>query len=101
MIEKSANRMWKESGTTLSFKDWLIREKEKFINFNGNADSSLIINKPLNDSIENTLIAAREGVGIKNEVKGDTTFGIKNYLLIGAGVLVVGLIAYKVIKSRK
>ena len=26
---KSANQLWKESNTSLSFKDWLDREKEK------------------------------------------------------------------------
>ena len=28
-FKKSANQLWKESNTTLSFKDWLDREKEK------------------------------------------------------------------------
>ena len=28
-FSKSANQLWKESNTSLSFKDWLDREKEK------------------------------------------------------------------------
>ena len=28
-FSKSANQLWKESNTTLSFKDWLDREKQK------------------------------------------------------------------------
>ena len=28
-MEKSANQLWRESGTSLSFKDWIQREKDK------------------------------------------------------------------------
>jgi hypothetical protein len=28
-MEKSANKKWKESGTTLSFKEWIDRENKK------------------------------------------------------------------------
>ena len=30
-MDKSANQLWKESNTSLSFKDWIEREKEKGI----------------------------------------------------------------------
>ena len=46
VIEKSANQLWRESGTTLSFKDWLNREKKKFVNFNGDANV-MMVNRPL------------------------------------------------------
>ena len=41
---KTANQQWKESRTTLNFKDWLTREKEKYSNF-GEDDSKMIFNK--------------------------------------------------------
>ena len=28
-MEKSANQLWRESNTSLSFKDWIQREKDK------------------------------------------------------------------------
>ena len=47
MIEKSANQLWRESGTTLSFKDWLNREKRKYVNFNAEQEKQqvMMVNK--------------------------------------------------------
>ena len=54
VIEKSANQLWRESGTTLSFKDWLNREKKKYVNFNGN-QNVMMVNRPLNNQIKDTI----------------------------------------------
>lgn len=96
---KSANQMWKESGTTLSFKDWLNREKAKYSNYDGQA--GIILNKPLNDTIQGAVIRLQQKSGMKKEVSKGKTFGISNYLIIGTAVVVVGVIAYQIYKSKK
>jgi len=99
MIEKSANQLWKESRTTLSFKDWLNREKTKFKNFEG--DAKIISNKPLNDTIRTTIGDIRKSVGYKEVSKGSTTFGIPTWLIVGVLAVGVGFVTYKIIKNKK
>jgi hypothetical protein len=103
MIEKSANQLWRESGTTLSFKDWLNREKRKFVNFNGDAKnpSVLMVNKPLNEEIKKTIGDIKKEVGYKTTESGKSVFGISNTLIILAGVGALAFITYKIVQSRK
>jgi hypothetical protein len=99
MIEKSANQLWKESRTTLSFKNWLNREKKKFVNFNGN--STIIANQPLNESIKSTIGDIRKSVGYKEDTRRNTTFGIPNWVLIGVVLVGVGFGTYQILKKKK
>lgn len=99
MIEKSANQLWKESRTTLSFKDWLNREKTKFMNFNGS--STIISNRPLNQTIEGTIGDIRSRVGYKQGSEGKTTFGVSNWILVTILLVGVGFATYKIVKNRK
>jgi hypothetical protein len=103
MIEKSANQLWRESGTTLSFKDWLTREKRKFVNFNGDAKkpSVLMVNKPLNEEIQKTIGDIRKDVGYKTTESGKSVFGVNKTLIILVGVSSLAFITYKVIQSIK
>lgn len=102
MIQKSANQLWKESKTTLSFKDWLNREKEKFMNYDGvGKEPDVIINKPLNDSIQEALHEARQSAGYKTEVSKKSVFGLNKTVLIVAGVLIVAAIGYRLYKAKK
>jgi len=100
VIEKSANQLWRESGTTLSFKDWLNREKKKFVNFNGDANV-MMVNRPLNTQIKDTLSSIRESVGYKKEGEGKTVFGMNKNILIFLGLGVVAFATYKFIKARQ
>lgn len=97
---KSANQLWKESGTTLSFKEWITREKSKYSNFT-KEDKNFIFNKPLNETIEKTLQTLDKKTGVKTTVRRGRTLGIPNYVIIGVGVLFLGVIAYKVYKYNK
>jgi len=103
MIEKSANQLWRESGTTLSFKDWLNREKRKHVNFNGEQEKQqvMMVNKPLNDTIKQTLGDIKKEVGFKTEASGKSVFGVNKTLIILVGVGVIAFVTYKFIKSRK
>lgn len=99
MMEKTANQLWKESKTTLSFKNWLTREKTKFLNYNGS--STLIMNKPLNESIESTIGDIRKEVGYKEKGERKSTFGINKWVIIGIALVGVGVVAYKLINKKK
>jgi hypothetical protein len=98
MIEKSANRMWKESNTTLSFKDWLNREKTKFINFNG-GETTMIINKPLNDIIQKTVIDIKRSAGYKEKPENNKILGLNKTVVIISAVVVTAFIVYKFLKK--
>lgn len=100
IIEKSANQLWKESGTTLSFKDWINREKKKFVNFNGNSNV-MMVNEPLNKEIKDTLSSIRKSVGYKTEVESKTVFGVNQTIIIVVGLSIVAFATYKYLKSRK
>lgn len=90
---KSMNKLWKESGTTLSFKEWLEREnnkkvetKENFLPFN--ADE--VIDKKLEIKYSNP------NVPNKNKV-----LGLDKNVLIFSGVLIVASISYYVYTKIK
>jgi|TARA_R110000868_G_scaffold4085_5_gene24886 hypothetical protein len=64
----SANKVYRESGSSLPFKDWLEREKNKgsfipnaqalkeFENFDGEENSSEVTNEFAKDSTMNTIV---------------------------------------------
>lgn len=103
MVEKSANQLWRESGTTLSFKDWLNREKTKYMNATGSGvETGIIVNKPLNEDVQKTLAELKKDVGYKTESAKGQVFGIKNTTIIITGVVIlslVGLLYYQ--KNKK
>lgn len=98
MIEKTANQLWRESHTTLSFKEWLSREKEKYSNYDG-MDEKLIANKPLQDTLRRSVDKMKEKSGYKTDISTNKTFGIPNIIIIGLGVAIMGYVGYKVYKN--
>lgn len=94
--EKSANQLWKESGTTLSFKNWIEREKQK---------GMLIPNKLINDSIAS--IKASVGI-IDNDnqslplakTNSNTVLGLNKWVLISSVLVIAGAIGYNIYKKR-
>jgi hypothetical protein len=98
-MSKSLNQLYKESGTTLSYKEWRRREDEKMASFDG-------VKSPI-DSLKNdanylkTIDKMQKTSGYKNEISGNTIFGINKYALIVGGLIIVGAIAYKIYQKRK
>jgi hypothetical protein len=99
-LGKSANQIWKESGSTLNFKTWLQREKDKgrflpnkqlleFNSIEGNTES------PAREIINETLDETKES---KN--KKTTAFGLNKYILGFSALLILGGIAYKVYQKN-
>jgi hypothetical protein len=96
-MEKSLNQQWKESGTTLSYKEWRIREDEKMASFDG------VLPTPIVDksNIQNALKDLQSKGGYKTETSNKTIFGINKYFLVLGGLIIVGAIGYKIYKKNK
>ena len=99
--DKSANQLWKESGTSLSFAQWLQREKDKG-NFIPNKSVVLDTEKFVADStstIRNVLnLDKPEEVEEKNT---NTVFGLNKWLLLMSLAIVGGAVAYNIYQKRK
>lgn len=103
--EITANQAWRASGTTLVFKDWIKREKEKYLNF---TSEEILINKPLNDSVQAGLSEMKKKQeelrrlgGYRNTSANNGTLGIDNKILILSGMIIAGAIVYTLVKKKK
>jgi hypothetical protein len=100
-MDKSANQLWRESGTTLSFKDWIEREKEK---------GNFILNKKVQDtlaSMKSNLLTKFDDtkdkdLGLGENPKAKSNFiGLSNVAIGFSIVIIVAGIAYSVYQKRK
>jgi len=109
---KSKNQLWRESGTTLTFKDWLEREsmkgtippKEHLLNVAGK-DNSLDTTK-LEESLGiNNTDKFEKILGINNSnevpVNKNKFLGLNKWVLISSVILISGAIAYRVYTKKK
>jgi hypothetical protein len=110
---KSKNQLWRESGTTLTFKDWLEREsmkgtippKEHLLNVDGK--DNLLDTTKLEDTlgINNTdKFEKILGIGKNPEdvnVNKNNFLGLNKWVLISSIILISGAIAYKVYTKKK
>ena len=99
-LGKSANQLWRESGSTLSFKDWLQREKDKgrflpnkqLIEFNSvDGDSASTSSQEL---IQETL---------KNKKPNNvpSKVGLDKVVIFSSIALILGGIAFKIYQKNK
>jgi hypothetical protein len=117
-FKKSANQLWKESNTTLTFKNWLEREKEKgqFIpnkKFKGidgvNTNEIDKVLEEANSKAVDTLgldsDKFEKQIGINNNIsisRNQNKFiGLNKWLLIGSLVLIGGAVVYKIYYKKK
>jgi hypothetical protein len=93
---KSANQLYRESGSSLPFKTWLEREKEKgtFMYANG-------LQSKINEAIAENLGDAAESGEPKRELPTNTILGLNKYVVIGLGLVAVAAIGYGIYKRRK
>lgn len=100
MTANEAYREYKNDGGTLSFAEWIDREKKKsFLNFDGTV--SVPVNKPLTDSINKTLEEIRRQGGLKTGLENKYIFGVHKNVWIGIGVVAVVATAIIVIRKSK
>jgi hypothetical protein len=91
-MEKSANKRWKESGTSLSFKEWIDRDNKKRESEGGNF-------LPFNSGIiQDTLDTSKDEIatmsGYKPQANNKLVLGLDKNIVIFAGVLIAGSIGY-------
>jgi hypothetical protein len=114
---KSANQLWKESNTSLSFKDWLDREKEKgrFIpnkKFKGvDGIDTTKLDKVLEDANEKAVDSLGLnsnkfedilGITKRNDDKDKNKFiGLNKWLIVSSLVVIGGAVAYKIYNKNK
>jgi hypothetical protein len=101
-MEKSANKRWKESGSTLSFKEWIDKENKKsesmnggtFIPYDGDSNSRFT-NETL---VQDTLDRARRDLlvsgGLKDTETKGVLFGLDSKVLIFSSLIIVGSLGY-------
>lgn len=100
-MEKSANKRWKESGSTLTFKEWIDRENKKnepfdgdFIPFQGDTK----VNSVGSDSIKQTIEAAKQDLidasGYKSAPSTSNVLGLNKDVLVFSTLLIVGSLSY-------
>jgi hypothetical protein len=106
---KSPNRLWRDSGTSLSFADWIQREKEKgafmknkkFENFS-NVNGLQTPQEFIQDSIEKAKNELGINAPVNDPNKKDNTFvGLNKGVLIISALIVLGAIGYKIYQKRK
>lgn len=102
-MRKSANQLWRESQTTLSFKEWLQREKEKYSTMEGSDSgfNNFIPNIPLQAKINETIDEIRKDTGYRTEPKKNTVLGLNQTVVVIAGIIIVGAIGYRIYKNYK
>jgi len=104
---KSPNKLWRESGTSLSFADWIQREKDKgafltnkkfenFANVDGEIDDATWL--------EQVKKQNRIDLGIDkidDKLKDNTFLGLNKTILLLSGLIIIGAIGYKIYQKRK
>jgi hypothetical protein len=93
-MNKSLNQLYKESGTTLSYKEWRKREDDKIASFDATTRPSL------QDSTSYQGVKTQMQ-GVKTQLSGKTVLGINKYALIVGGLVIVSAIAFQIYKKQK
>lgn len=100
-LGKSANQIWKESGSTLSFKNWLQREKDK---------GRFLPNKQLmefnSQDNEKTLSSSQKLIqeALKNKSNAnpkEVTKGLSKAVILVSATLILGAVAFKIYQKQK
>ena len=96
-MEKSANKRWKESGSTLNFKEWIERE-----NIKNNSEMILPFeDDAVNYDVQEVEAPVENFVGLVKEEDKSKVFGLDKNILIFSGVLILGSLGYLAYKKFK
>ena len=107
-MEKSANKKWKESGSTLTFKEWIDRENKKKDSMSSNFlsfDSSTSVGQTqqqLNDSIKEQIQNSEDINGTATYQEDKSKFlGLDKSIFIFSTLIVLGSIGMYFYKRSK
>lgn len=87
----SANQRWKQSGTSLSFKEWINREKAKGVVIPQKGVTDVYLTALNNQSDDNS--------NERNEPK--TVVSLSRNILLISGLVIIGAVAFNYFKNRK
>ena len=102
-MEKSANKIWKESGTTLNFKEWIERENKKkenvdnFLPFDASQSVKDTINETLNRSKEEMKATS----GYKITTDNTKFLGLDKKVLAFSSFIILGSVGYLLYNKYK
>ena len=97
-MEKSLNQRWKESNTTLSYKEWRRREDDKMASFDGvSTTNEKVVGGSILDKAKEQL---RAKGGYKEDISKTNVLGLNKYVLVFGAIIVVGAIGYKLYKRK-
>jgi hypothetical protein len=103
MEQKSANKRWKESKSSLSFKEWISRENNK-----KEAEGNFLpfVAGSIQDTLNRSKEEIRATAGFKTTAQEDESkvFGLDKGVLIFSSLLIVGSLGfyfYGKLKNRK
>ena len=89
----TANQMYKNSGSTLPFREWLNREKEKGV---------VIPQQGVTDKIDSELQEKLNGNEVNFIKSGEkTVLGLNKTVLVVSVLIVLGAVGYTIYKNRK
>lgn len=89
----TANQMYKNSGSTLPFREWLNREKEKGV---------VIPQQGVTDKIDDELQEKLNGNEVNFIKSGEkTVLGLNKTVLVVSVLIVLGAVGYTIYKKRK
>lgn len=111
-MEKSANKRWKESGSTLTFKEWIDRENKKkdsmssnFLPFSSRNVDGISVSQTqqqITDSIKQQIQNSEDLSGAAMYQEDKSKFlGLDKSTFIFAGLLIVGSLSYYFYKRVK
>jgi len=89
MSELSANREWRNSGSTLSYAEWITREKAK---------GRFLLNKDVQDTINASLEEMRAQGALSNQTTTSVKpmfLGVDQRIWLVASVIIVVAMIYK------
>ena len=95
-MEKSYNQRWKESGTTLTYKEWRRREDDKMASFDG-----MIPKLQDTASFKKTQEEMQKKSGYQTDLSNKTIFGINKYVVYVGGFIILGAIGFTIYKKQK
>lgn len=96
---KSANQLWKESGTSLSFADWIQREKDKG-RFLPNKLVSEVTDS-ITNSVKNSLGVNSDGSTTPEKKDTNKVVGLNPWVIVASLSIIGGAILYSIISKKK
>lgn len=109
-MEKSANKRWKESGSTLTFKEWIDRENKKNESFSGNfipfAEEGILkkdtsFKQIIDDTINEAKQDLSDASGYKSTSSSSNVLGLNKNVLVFSTLLIVGSISFYLYSKYK